>query len=136
MADEQHRSPLFCDVVHFAQALLCERTVSDREHFIHYQYFRLQVSRHREGQSQVHSTRVMFDRSVDKLFDLGEGDDLIELISDLTELHAEYRPVEIDVFTAAQFGVKPGAYFEQAADSTVKINLSGRRLGNTREYFE
>src|SRR5215475_844730 len=78
----------------------------------------------------------MFDRRIDELFNLGESDYLIELSVNFAELHAEYRPVEVDVLTPRQLAVKPGAYFEQAAYPAVKIDLPSRGLGNAREYFE
>src|SRR5215475_1822752 len=78
----------------------------------------------------------MFDRRIDELFNLGESDDLVELSINFDELHAEYRPVEVDVLTPRQLAVKPGAYFEQAAYPAVKIDLPGRGFGDAREYFE
>ena len=67
--------------------------------------------------------RIALDRRVEELLDLGEGDDLVELASDLGPRHAEDGAVEIDVLAAGELGMKAGADLEQARDAA----LDGRR---------
>src|SRR5438094_7302021 len=78
----------------------------------------------------------MFDRRLQESFDLGEGDDLVELAIDLAPLHTEDRAIEIDVLAAGQLGVEAGADFEQTADAAGDLDLALGRLGDTREDLE
>ena len=41
------------------------------------------MRRDREGQPHIHAAAVALDRRVEKLFDLGEGDDLVEFARNL-----------------------------------------------------
>ena len=51
----------------------------------------------------------------------GEGDDLVELASDLGPRHAEDRAVEEDVLAAGELRVEAGADLEQARDAAVDL---------------
>ena len=68
---------------------------------------------HREGEAYVHAARIVLHRGVDKLLDLGEGDDLIELARDLRPPHAQDGAIQKDVVAAGQFRVKSRADFEE-----------------------
>ena len=80
---KMHRAPAVPDVLHLVQALLLEARVADREDLVHHQDLRLQMGSHGERQPHVHAARVVLDRRVEELLDLGEGDDLVELPLDL-----------------------------------------------------
>src|ERR1044071_2527731 len=90
----------------------------------------------REGETHVHAAGVPLDGRVDEFFDLGEGDDLVEVGLDLGLAHAEDGAVEEDVLAAGQFGVEAGADFEERADSAAYFDLALGRGGDAREDFE
>jgi hypothetical protein len=47
------------------------------------------MSGHRECEPQIHATRVMFYRSIDKSLDFCKGNDLVKFAIDLLFCHAE-----------------------------------------------
>ena len=69
--------------LHLAQALLLERGVADGQDLVDDQDLGIQVRRHGEGEPDIHPAGVALHRRVEELFDLGEGDDLVELAGDL-----------------------------------------------------
>ena len=84
MADEQHRAAFAGGhLAHLAQAFLLKLGVADRQHLVDDQDLRLQMRRDREGEPHIHAAGIALDRRVEELLDLGEGDDLVELASDL-----------------------------------------------------
>src|SRR4029079_18609202 len=99
----------------------------------HKQDLRLQVRRNSEGETHVHTARVVFDCCIEKPLDLGEGDYLIKLSVYLPALHSQYGTVEIYVLSSAQLTMKSGADFEQATDAAVEFHLSRSRFGNRRD---
>ena len=58
---------------------MLEMQVADRQHLVHDQNFGLEVRGHRKRQPHEHAARVVLDRRVDELLELGERDDRVEL---------------------------------------------------------
>ena len=81
--DEDDRPAALLELEHLAEALALERLVADREHLVEQQHVRVQVRRDREAEPHVHPRRVGAHRPVDRLLELGEGDDLVEALADL-----------------------------------------------------
>ena len=71
--------PLFEIALHPGDALLLERFVADGEHLVGDQDVGRQRGGDREAQSHDHARRVMLDRIVDVLADVGKGDDFVAL---------------------------------------------------------
>ena len=71
----------------------------------------------REGQPDIHARGVALHRRVEELLDLGKGDDLVELASDLASRHAKDGAVEEDILAAGQLGMEAGADLEEAGDA-------------------
>src|SRR5665213_4072642 len=94
------------------------------------------MRRHAEGKADIHAGGIVLDGGVEKLLDLGEGDDLVEFAFDLGVFHAEDGAVHVDVFAAAEFGVKSGADFQQRGDTTAKAGDAFGRLGDPAEKLE
>src|SRR5439155_12468433 len=99
MAYKQHRSTAACEMLHAIDTSALKRGISHRQYFINNQNLRLQMCRDGECQPHVHPAAVALDRRVEKVFDVSEGDNLIELAGDFAAAHAEDRAVHIDVFT-------------------------------------
>src|SRR6266851_144846 len=91
---------------------------------------------HRKRETHVHTGRVVFNRRIDELLDLGEIHDLIELAPDLSSAHSEDRAVEVDIFAASQLRVEPRAYLQQGAYPTLDANLALRGFRDAREELE
>src|SRR6476469_2515342 len=78
----------------------------------------------------------MLHRCVEKSFDLGERDDLIELLFDLGSVHAEDRAIQKNIFATRELRVKSRADFEKTSDSSADRSSSARRFCNSREDLE
>src|SRR5215831_15344845 len=88
---------------------------------------------HSKRQAHVHAARISFDRGIEKLLDLSERHNLVELAFDFAPPHPEQRAVHKDVLAAGELHVKPRANFQQAAHPAVDISVSRRWLGNARQ---
>jgi hypothetical protein len=91
---------------------------------------------HCEGEPHVHPTGIIFDGCIEEFFRFGEGDDLIEFAFDFRFSHAEDGAVEIDIFAAGQFGMKPGADFEERSDAASELRRAFSGLGDSAEDFQ
>src|SRR5258706_12954625 len=91
---------------------------------------------HGEGQPNVHAGRKAFDGGVEKTADLGEGDDLLEIVLDLGVLHAEDGAIEVNVLAAGQLTVKAGSHLEQTPHAAVKARTALGRLRDTGEDLQ
>src|SRR6266705_3958579 len=108
---EQHCPSFPGNIAHLAQTFFLKRGVAHSQHFINQQNLRIEMSCDRKSQAHVHAARIMFDRSVDELFDFGESDNLVEFLFDLGVLHAENRPVKENILATGQLGLEARADF-------------------------
>src|SRR4029077_15322865 len=115
MRHKEDRASVLGHVSHFAETLSLESSVTHGEDLIHQQNLRFEVSGDGESEAHLHAGAVMLERGINELFHFGEGYDLVELSCDLFLAHAEDGAAEKSVFAAGEFGMKPGAHFEQAA---------------------
>src|SRR5258708_38443132 len=136
MADVQDSASLARDVAYFAQGLFLERRVANRQHFVDEDNLGLEMRRDREPQPHVHSARIMFDRSVDKLVHFGECHDLVELALDFVSPHPENRAAQKNILAPRQLGMKSSANLEQTSNSTVQVDPSCGRLRDPRHDLE
>ena len=83
--------------------------------------------RHREAEPHDHAGRIVLDRIVDVLADVGEGDDLVALGRDLRARQAEQRRREIDIGEPRILGMKARAELEQRADAPAAFDQTARR---------
>src|SRR6266851_7299795 len=89
-----------------------------------------------KSETYIHAARIKFHSRVDELLDLREGDYLVKLLIDLGALHAEDRPVEINVLTPGEFRMKAGAHFEQRGDAPMHIGVTFSGFGDARKNFQ
>ena len=94
---EHDRPAIRLELLDPAQALRLEQLVPDREHFVDQQHVRVEIDGDGEAEPDVHPRRVVLDRLVDELGELGEGDDVVEDPVDLTPAHAVERGVDVHV---------------------------------------
>src|SRR5262249_18524516 len=133
VTDKQNRAPLCADFLHLLKTLLLKLRVADGQHFINQQHFGLEMRSHAERESHVHPARITFDRRIEKLLYLSEGNDLVELAIDLRLLHTENRTVEINVFTTGELRMETRTDFQQRTDTPVNLGESTRGRGDARE---
>src|SRR5216683_1583584 len=133
---QHHRAPRSRHFPHLPQALLLKIDIPHRQHFVHQQYLRLQVRRHRERQPDVHPARIMLDRRLDEFFDLREGHDLVEFPVDLPLAHPQNRPAQIRILPPRQLRMKTRAHFQQAAHLPANLPPALRRPRNTRQDLQ
>src|SRR5215212_5048357 len=87
-------------------------------------------------QAHIHSARETLYRSVEKFFDLGESDNLIEPHFDLGTTHSEDCSIQIDIFACGQFGMKSGAHLKQTCDPSFDSHFSRCWLRDSRQDLE
>ena len=136
MADEQDGAAAAGHLVHLGQALLLERRVADRQHFVHQQDLRLQMRRNGECQPQIHTTRIPFDGGVDEPLDTGKGNHVVEAARNLCSLHAQNGAIQKDVLAPRQLRMKARANFEQAAHPAANLRAAFGRLRDAREDLQ
>ena len=136
MAYEQDRPAFSGDIAHLAQAFALEFRIPYRQDFVDDQNVRLEVSRHGEGQAQVHSARVVLDRGVEEGLDFGELNDLVELAVDLGPLHTEDGPVEVHVFAAGKLRMEARADFQERTDAADDVGPTFGGLRHPRQDLE
>src|SRR6266699_2785274 len=98
MTHKEHSSTASGNLTHLAKALFLKLCITNCEHFVHNEDFRLQMCCHCERQTNIHSARVTLDRGIEKSFHLGERDDLVELASDFRLAHPKNRAVQENIF--------------------------------------
>jgi hypothetical protein len=88
------------------------------------------------AEPHVHPRGVALHGGVEKLLDLGEGDDVVELGSDLAPLHPENGTVQEDVLTAAQLRMESRPDLEQRGHPAAQDGATLGRLGDARKNLE
>src|SRR5262249_44103621 len=125
MANEDHR-PAFVKrgVFHLGQAFLLKLGIADGKHLVDEKNLGIEMGRDGKGEPDVHAARIAFDRCVEKSFDLGEGDDLVEFLFNFGARHAEYRAIQKNVLSTGQLGMEAGPDFEKCPDSAVDVDAA------------
>src|SRR5258708_25128867 len=91
---------------------------------------------HRERKPDVHTARIVVGRRVEKLLDLGEGDDLVELPAHLAVAHAQDHAIEKDVLAPGELRMKACSHFEKAGRAASKLEESGGGPGDPGEKLQ
>ena len=91
---------------------------------------------HSECQPHIHTRTVALNRCVQELFDLGKGDDFVELAFDLSPAHAQDGAIQEDVFAPGQFRVEAGADLQQAGHAAFDLNPPGGGRGDAAQQLE
>ena len=103
---QQQRAAVGEVALHPRDALLLERLVADGEHLVGDQHVGRERGRDREAQAHDHARRVVLDRLVDVLADVGERDDRVALRGELRGREAHQRRGEVDVLRARVLGME------------------------------
>src|ERR1700687_1671449 len=104
---------MLLDVLHLVEALALKGRVADGEDLVDDQDLGFEMGGDREGETDVHSTRAVLTGSTEKLLDLGEGNNLIQIAINFRLPHAEEGGAEIDVLATCKLGVEAGSHLEQ-----------------------
>jgi len=123
-------------VLHPAHALLLERFVADREHLVGDQDVGLQRGDDGKAEAHDHAGRIMLDRLVDVVADVGELDDLVEALAHLARAESVQRGGHRDVVASRIVRMEPGAEFEQRADAAVDGDAAERRRQHAGQQLE
>src|SRR5205823_9648513 len=90
--------------------------VADGEDLVEEQDVRVEVRGDGETESHVHPRRIRPDGHVEELAELGEGNDLVEALVDVTSRQPVDRAVHVDVLAPGEVGVEARAEPEQRTD--------------------
>ena len=116
--DEEDRAAPLLEGGDHAEALPLEALVADREDLVEEQHVRLEERGDREPEPHRHAGRVRADGAVDRVLELGEGDDLVEALADPRAGEPLEHPVQLDVLPAREVGMEAGAELEERPDAT------------------
>ena len=122
--DEDDRAALLLEPRDATEALALERLVADREDLVEEQDVRVQERGDGEAEANGHPRRIGPYRAVDRVLELGEGDDLVEALPDVRAAEPVDRTVQEDVLAPREIGMKPGSELEQRADPSLRANAS------------
>src|ERR1043166_1922428 len=81
-------------------------------------------------QSHVHPTRVVLDRRINKLVDLRERDNLVELRRDFRSPHPQNCAIQVNVLPAGQLRMKPCSHLQQRSNTSMDLRMP---LGRFRD---
>src|SRR5690349_11795601 len=136
MGDKDDGAAGASDIAHFAETFFLEIDVADGEDFVHEKDFRLEMGGNGKGEADVHAGGVVLHLGVNEFFELGEGDDFIELALDFGFAHAENGAGEESIFAARELGMKTGADFEEGADAAADLRPASGGASDARKDFE
>ncbi len=119
-----------------AEALPLEALVADREHLVEQQDVGVEERGDREAEPHRHPRRVRPHGPVDRVLDLGEGDDLVEPFADLAPAEPLDRPVEEEVLAAGEVGVEARPELEERADAAGGLDRPAGRLDDPGDDAE
>src|SRR3989344_6543192 len=89
-----------------------------------------------EGETDIHSGRIIFDRRVKKFFYSGKFNNLVKFFRHFISCHSEYGAVQKYVFPSGKFRMKSRADFKKTGNSSVYSYLACRRRSDLRKNFE
>jgi hypothetical protein len=113
VADEQDGAAPFAQLPEAPEAALLEEHVADRQGLVHDVHVRVEVREEREGEPHEHSRRVLADRLVDELADLGEVEDGLQPITHVSIGEAEELRALEHVLPAGEVGLEARAELQQ-----------------------
>jgi hypothetical protein len=111
-------------------------SISDCEDLIDEQDVGIEMGGDGESETNKHAARVALDRRIDKSFDLGECDDLIELASDFVTVHTKDRAVEKDIFSTGELRVETDPDLQQTSDLAAHKHPPSTWLCDTRQDLQ
>ncbi len=136
VADEDDRFSPAPELLKSAEGFELKTGIADGKGLIHDEKIGIGGGHGTEGEACLHSRRIGLERLVDDVAQFAKIDDLVNPPIDLGSRHAETEPAQIDVFAAAEIGVKPGPKLEDGADAAGDFNFSaarGQRAGQDLE---
>ncbi len=128
VGDEDDRAALLLEPEDPPEALPLERLVTDGEDLVEQEDVGVEERRDREAEPHGHPGRVRPHRTVDRVLELGEGDDLVEPLPDVGPAQPLDRAVQEDVLAPGEVEVEPRAELEERADPPFRTHRAGRRL--------
>src|SRR5262245_45669666 len=136
MRHENYRGPVSDHRIHALDAFPLKEIITNAQDFIDKQYVRIYMRGNRKPQTSKHTRRVSFDRSIDKLLELGESNDSVETPADLFPRHTQNRTVQINVLTASKILMESGTDFDKRRDTTRHMNRAPGRPHNAGKQLK
>lgn len=109
MGNEHDSHTLALDLPQAIKAFDLEVGIAHCQDFIDQKDIRIHIDGNGECQAHIHSGRIGAHRVIDKLLQLGKGDDLFQARIDFFLGKPENSGINIDIFPAAHIRMEPGA---------------------------
>src|ERR1700722_4321017 len=84
----------------------------------------------------MHAAGIILHGSIEKFFELGEGDDFVEIGNNFRLAHPQDGAVEEDILPPRQFRVKTGAHFQQTGHSRSHHHTSFGGFSDSRDDLQ
>ncbi len=124
MGDEQQRRAFGRQFFQPIQAFELKRGIADGQGFIDDQDLGLDTDRNGEGQPYQHPAGIDFGGLVDKVADIGKGEDIFEAGVDFRATQAQHRRIHIDVFPAGELRIETGPQLEQRGNPAMPLDTA------------
>ena len=128
MRHEQHGHALVKHRLDLSQTLFAETGVAYGQHLIQNQNIRLHGRGNGKAQAGFHTGRIVFQRHVNKLAQLGECHNLVILALQILPVVAQNGTVQENIFLTGVVGVKAGAQLQQRRNHAFLFHSTFRRL--------
>ncbi|MBV6391880.1 MAG: hypothetical protein KPEEDBHJ_01096 [Anaerolineales bacterium] len=133
MGYQQNGNTLLLHLANAVQTFLLEGGIAHRKRLIHDQNIRVNIDGGGKGNAHIHAAGIGLHRLVNKLSDVGKGDNPSDAFLDLIPAHAEDGGVRINVFASAKLGVETRAQLQQGGNPSVDLDSAksrGERSGD------
>jgi hypothetical protein len=124
MAHQNDGFPTATEGSHLIVALLNESFVANRQNLIDEQNVGVGMHGDRKPQAHVHPHRIGLHGFIDECFQLGEADDIIEVLSDFALGKAQDSAIDEDVFPSTELRMKASPEIQQCPDFPMHRNLT------------
>ena len=105
MADEEERLAAVAHRLHPARRASSEIAVARTENLVEDQYLRIDRSGYRKRQTRAHPGAVGFERLIDKGTEVGEVDNIVDLLGDLPWIDTLDQQIEFYVLESGLVGI-------------------------------
>ena len=134
--DDDHRHPFVDELADFGSAAALELQVANPHDFVEQQDFGFESHGDAEGKTQPHAEGELTHGSVDEILQLGETEDVVELLDDVAAGHAEELGVEERVVVRGELVVETGPQLKDGADAAGGDNSPGGCGGDSGQDAE
>ena len=124
MGHQNDRGAARHQLLHPLFALLLEQEIAHRQHLVRNEDIGLGDGGNGKADARHHAGGVVFQRHIQKVFQLAEFYDLVKFFVQILGREAQHRAVEIDILAGGQIHIKARAQLDERGDGAVYGHLA------------